>query len=265
VKGDKVTRGKIVQALIDALEPLDYVYAFYEGGAAASNRVDEWSDVDLYVVVDDGKIDEAFVAVERALETLAPITQKYGVPHTGWEGIYQAFYRLENVSEYLFIDLAVVKLSSPDKLLAPEIHGDNVFYFNKDGAVKVPRLDKEAFVKKVLARLERLRARFSMFNSVCQKEINRGNFLEAVYSFRVLTFGSLVEALRIKCNPVHFDFEMRYVHHEFPPDVVERLGRLCFVRDVEDLQEKYVEATKWFNELTAEINKEEIERLIKKA
>jgi predicted nucleotidyltransferase len=54
-----LTRDVIIGVLVKALEPLDYVYAFYEGGAAAFNRIDEWSDIDLMVVADDEKVDQA--------------------------------------------------------------------------------------------------------------------------------------------------------------------------------------------------------------
>jgi len=61
----KLTRKQIIEALAEALKPLDYVHAFYEGGAAAFNRIDEWSDLDLYLVVDEEKVNETFVAVEK--------------------------------------------------------------------------------------------------------------------------------------------------------------------------------------------------------
>jgi hypothetical protein len=105
VNENKLTRDIIVQTLIAVLKPLDYVYAFCEGGAAAFNRVDEWSDIDLYLVVDDDKVDEAFFAVEKALRSLSPIKQKFDVPQTSWPSVFQAFYRLENTSEYLIITL----------------------------------------------------------------------------------------------------------------------------------------------------------------
>jgi hypothetical protein len=46
-------------------------------------------------------------------------------------GISQAFYRFENTSEHLVIDLAVLALSSPGKHLEPSVHGHAVFHFNK--------------------------------------------------------------------------------------------------------------------------------------
>lgn len=125
-----LTRDNIIHTLVEALEPIDYLYAFWEGGAAAFNRIDEWSDIDIYLVVDDGKVDETFLAVENALRSLSPIKQKYEVTQTSWPGVSQAFYKLEGASEYLIIDLAVLTLSAPDKFLEPKIHGDAVFYFN---------------------------------------------------------------------------------------------------------------------------------------
>ena len=71
----KLTREAIIQALVDALKPLDYVYAFWEGGAVAFDRVDDWSDVDLYLVVDDKKVEDTFLAVEKALNYCLPLNR----------------------------------------------------------------------------------------------------------------------------------------------------------------------------------------------
>jgi hypothetical protein len=259
---NRLTRDIIIQTLVDALKPLDYVHAFWEGGAAALNRIDEWSDIDLYFVVDDKKVDETFLAVEKALKSLAPIKQKYDVSHPPESGLFQAFYRLEGTSEYLVIDLAVLTRSSPDKFLESEIHGNAVFFFNKSDKVKVPSLDKKSIIEKMLKRLERLRARFDMFNSFVQKEINRGNYLEAMDFYRVLTLASLVDALRMKHSPLHHDFRIRYVHYEIPLEEIEKLKRLFFVKDEKDLQEKYYEGTKWFHEVMSEFDQKEIEKLI---
>jgi len=258
----KLSREAIIHTLAGSLRTFDFVHAFYEGGAVAFDRVDEWSDLDLYFVVDDDRVADTFQAVEKALESLSPIKQKYDVPQSGWPGIFQAFYKLEKASEYLIIDLAVLQLSCPDKLLEPEIHGNNVFHFNKNNMAKLPRLDKKAFAEKLEVRLERLRAKFDMFSSFVQKEINRGNSLEAIDLYHNLILGMLVEALRIKHNPVHYDFKMRYVHYELPPEVVKKLANLHFVRNMEDLQEKYHVAREWFCKTMSEIDGKQVENLI---
>lgn len=227
----RLTRDKIIRALIEALKPLNYTHALWEGGAVAFNRIDEWSDIDLYLLVDDDKVEKAFLAVEDVLKSLSPVKQKYDVPQTPWPGVSQAFYRLEKTSEYLLIDLAVLKLSSTERFLEPEIHGYAVFHFNKDDKVKLPRLDKDAFVKKLNARMDRLKARFGMFNCFVQKEINRDNAIEALDLYYAITLATLVEVLRMKHSPIHYDFKTRYIYHELPPQVVRKLQELYFVKD----------------------------------
>jgi len=115
----RLTRDVIIRTLVEALEPIDYLHAFWKGGAAAFSRIDEWSDIDIYLVVDDGKVDETFLAVESALRSLSLIKLKYEITQTSWPGVSQAFYKLEGANEYLIIDLAILTLSASDKFLEP--------------------------------------------------------------------------------------------------------------------------------------------------
>lgn len=246
-----LSRNDIISAMVNALSPIDYVQAFWEGGAIAFGRNDEYSDIDAYLLVDDGKVEETFEVVERALESLSPIKQKYPVRQNQWPGVSQAFYRLERASEYLVLDLAILTSSSPTKFLEPEIHGKTVFYFNKSGLNQAPALDRQAFETKQMETLGSLRDRFRMFNDYVQKEIERGNSLEALEYYRTIIIPSLVEFLRAKYNPTHYDFRMRYVHYELPATVIKRLEDLCFVNGLEDLQRRYREALHWLNELTS--------------
>jgi tetratricopeptide (TPR) repeat protein len=261
---EKIKRETVIQTLVNALRPLSYVYAFYEGGAAAFGRVDEWSDIDLYLIVEDTKVDEAFLTVEEVLKSISFIKQKYEVTQLPWPGVAQAFYRLESTSEYLIIDLAILNLNSPEKFLQSEIHGNVVFYFSKLDKISIPSFDRDAFAEKISERLKRLQSRFDMFNNFVQKEINRGNFLEALDLYYTLVLTSLVEVLRIKHNPMHYDFRMRYVHYELPDEVVAELERLYFVKNAEELQAKYLEAAEWFRKAMLEVDRKKIvEQLMK--
>ncbi len=269
-KNRKLKRKKIIQALVKALEPINYIHAFWEGGAAAFDRVDEWSDIDIYLVVDKNKVEEAFLAVEDALKALTKIKQKYDIKQTSWPGIFQAFYRLEGTTEYLIIDLAVLTFDAPDKLLEPEIHGKAVFYFNKHGKLKPPPVNKKVLLRKMCQKLEKLQARHHMFNSFVQKEINRGNHIEATYLYHRLTLDMLIDVLRIKYSPFHYDFKTRYIHYELPPEIIKKLKPLYFIEDENDLQQKYVKANRWFDETMNEVNQQKqldsnIRQLIQKS
>src|SRR5438034_6116333 len=124
--------------MTDALEPLSFVQAFYEGGAAAFHLIDVWSDIDLYIVVDDAIVPKTFRVVEKVLASLSPIRLIHEESWPAASGIFQKFYRLEKAGEYLLVDLAVLTVSAPDKFLVREVHGEAVFLFNKATRSKSP-------------------------------------------------------------------------------------------------------------------------------
>jgi hypothetical protein len=254
---EPVTREAILRTLTEALKPLSYIDAFWEAGAAAFRRVDEWSDLDLYAVVAEDKIDDTFRVVEESLARLSPIARKFEPIWPPESGTAQRFYRLERASEYLLVDLAIFKRSAKDKLLEPELHGEAVFLFNKGDAVKPPSLDTEDFIAKLLERRDRLVLRTELFGPFVLKEIQRRNWLEALDVYRVLVLDALVQVLRMRYHPVHHGFKMRYVHYELPPEVVKRLQDLSFVRNPFELGTKHRAAIDWFNKVAAEITEEE--------
>lgn len=243
-----VTRDAILAVLRAALEPLPHVVALYEGGAAAWGRLDRWSDVDLYIVAEEGAASETFRTVEGALRTLSPIERTFVARWPKESGIEQAFYRLEGAGPFLLVDLAVLTPAAPDKFLEPEIHGPNVVYFDKTGVTKAPPLDRAAFDAKMRERLARLREHVEMFHAFVEKEMNRGHWIEAIDDYRAYVVGPLMEALRMEHRPLHHAFRTRYVHDEWPPEVVARVQELLFVRDPDDLRRKYADALRWFRE-----------------
>ncbi len=260
-----VSRGTIIERLADDLRPLPYVQAFWEAGAAAFDRTDPWSDIDLYIVVDDDKIPETFAAVEKTLTALSPIQLKHVEAWPSTSGIEQAFYRLAKTDEYLLVDLAIMKLSAPDKFLAREIHGDAVFLFNKRNAVEIPPLDMEGFVRALLDRRKWVIERMELFGPFIPKEIHRGNWLEALEFYRALVLQSLVEALRMRHGPLHYDFRMRYVYRELPKDVVRRVERLAFVKDAKDLAAKHREAVAWFDKAIRAVDETQVRNMVSAA
>ena len=245
---NRINRDEVTGAIARALEPLDYVYAMWEGGAVAFDRVDEWSDIDICVSAEDDRIEEPFAVVEKALESVAPIELKYEVKGPKLGEYVQTFYRLEGAGPYMLIDFAVFKHSAGDKLLEPELHGNAKWHFNKNGAVALPELDRDAFMKKVAASLENLPTRVDMFAAFIPKEIKRGNLVAAVDFYQRFLLGALAQALRLKYNPARYDFGVRYVYHDLPADVVKRFEDLYVIRDADDLSAKYEAARRWFEE-----------------
>ena len=244
-----LARVAIIDALRNALIKIPYIQAFWEGGAAAWDRIDEWSDIDAYLLVDDGKVQKAFKTVETVLKTISPIKQKYMVAKSPEPGVSQAFYRLERASEYLVLDLAILTRTSSTMYLEPEIHGRSIFYFNKKRIDETPTVDRRAFEKKSKDDVEAIRERFQMFSNFVQKEIKRGNGLEGLEWYRTIIIPSLIQVLRAKHTPMHYNFRMRYIDYELPRSVVRKLEDLCFVSGLKDLESKNARAIRWFNDL----------------
>ncbi len=250
----RTRREDVVPALKAALEPLDYVYAMWEGGAISFDRVDEMSDIDLYVDVEDSRVSDVFPVVEGVLEGLSGIKLKFSVPLPASHPYAQAFYRLKGASEYLLVDIAVMKHGVEDKFLEPEIHGKAIFHFNKEGAVAVPHVDVDKFVGNLRGRLEKMQTRFDMFRCFVPKEMKRGNYVEALDVYSRLVLELLLEALRMKHKPLHYNFRTHHILHDLPRDVVEKLRALYFVSDETDLARKLGLAEEWFRQTVEELD-----------
>ena len=243
-----LTRQEIVNALISALEPLEFVNAMWEGGSAAFNRLDQWSDIDLQFDVAEDKVEETFQAIQATLEKLSPIDLLYRTPALPWPGIFQIFYRLSNASPYLLIDTAVIQHSAPDKLLDEPLHGKAVFYFDKTGVAQLPPFDWDALHERLAKRLVSLRTTFDLYQCMVTKEVFRQNPLDALMFYQGMTLRPLVEVLRIRYSPARHAFGIHYAYIDLPGEVAKRLEELYFVRDLEDIGRKREQAEGWFYE-----------------
>jgi hypothetical protein len=85
------------------------------------------------------------------------------------------------------------------------------------------------------------------------KAILRGQRVEAVNAFWACTLKPLAELLRMCHCPVRWDFGVRYLDRDLPPDVYDQVRELSFARDLEDLKTKLVRATAWGAALPREL------------
>ncbi len=246
-----LTRQQIVAALIQALEPNEWIHALWEGGSTAFGRSDQWSDLDLQVDVEDERAGEVIPQVEAALAQLSPVELRYEIPQPAWHGHQQVFYRLRDAGPFLMLDLVVMKHSSSNKYLERELHGDARVYFDRCGATQPPPLDPAALQVRLQARLVELRLRFEMFQNLVVKEFYRKHPLDALASYHSLTLRPLVEVLRMQHQPARHEFGARYLYVDLPAEDARRLEALYFVVDLEDLQHKHAKAAVWFQQVSA--------------
>lgn len=248
-------REEILKTITEALQPLDYVYGMWQCGSAAFKRVDQWSDLDIAVDVEDDRVRDIFPVIDKALVSLAPIELSLEYPQTMSPGGYQKVYKLEGVSRFMVAEICAVKHSSSEKFLQKEIHGNVFVHFDKKNITDIKPINNEIFNKNLKTRVETLDKLFNIYQFLIEKEINRNNHIEALAFYQNFTLNPLVEVLRMKYNPYRYNFKSRYVYYDLPKNVVKKLEEFYFILDTKDLALKHKEAIKLFNDTVNDLNK----------
>lgn len=231
-------RQALVQTLREALEPADFILAFWEAGSAAMGTADQWSDLDLQVVVTDGQVEATRQLVEAALTGIAPIDLKFEVPQPSWHGHWQAFYRLQGVDPLLLIDLVIMEEKTPGRFLEPEIHGKPVVYLDRQGVTEPQPTDAAAQAARMQKRLPLLELPAELFHRFVEKELRRGREVDAMSFYQGVVLNRLVEALRMRYCPWRYNFGMRYLQRDLPPIIYGEVEHLTFVAQATELPAK---------------------------
>jgi hypothetical protein len=243
-----VGRADIVEALRGAVEPLPWVHALWEGGSASFGRADEWSDVDVGVAVDDGRVEEAFAEAEAALGALGAVAERW-VVNPAHHAKPQRMYRFREEGAPL-VDLGVLPASTrpEDRFLERRRHGQPRVVFDRSGFTADTAPDAAAWRERLRRRVAELRSRVEFLRGYPVKSARRGDLPEAISFYQAFVLRPLVEVLRIRHDPWRHDFDVRYLRHDLPEPARSRMFRLWTVRDAEDLLAKRDEAEAWFRE-----------------
>jgi len=86
------------------------------------------------------------------------------------------------------------------------------------------------------------------------KAIDRRQPAEAAHWYHGVTLRTLNDLARIRFCPDRFDFGPRYLDRDLPPRWRERIERLSFAADLDDLARKHAEACAHVEELLRELD-----------
>jgi predicted nucleotidyltransferase len=248
-------RVRILECLRRGLEPDPRVLALWEGGSAAFNRLDELSDLDLMLLVRDDSAGDVLESLERLLETISPIAMRYQLPSPTWHGHEQCFYRLRDCSEFLMLDIVVIRESAPGRFLEHERHGKGIVSFDKTGGIAPIGIDAIEFRRRLKQKLEQLESSFPLFQPLVRKEAQRGHAFDTLAFYQSQTLSPLLTLLRIRHCPRRFDFGLRYVELDLPAELVHRIRHLWFVGSLEEILAGQREAEKLFSATLADIRR----------
>jgi hypothetical protein len=224
----------------------------------AFELLDNYSDIDLNFLLDDGEtIDSFYAVVESTLEIVSPIV----VCHPEPPGRY---FKLKDGGDFLLVDVCVYGRESYSDCLHVERHGKIQPLFDKDqwlGTLPSGVVSEVARAK----RQERLEEWFSLSQIFVRKTILRGQEVEALAAFWGYTLKPLVELLRMRYCPARWDFGMRYLQRDLPGPVYDELQELIFVKESVDLVEHLAKAVEWGERLLRELTEDRVHEAPTKA
>jgi hypothetical protein len=222
-------RQRVAALLVDAVREAGAL-ACWEGGSAATGRLDGFSDIDLCVVAPLTQADAMFAAVEGALRSITAIEHTWVLDPAPCAATAQRFYLLRDAPPFFAIDCAVLSLEGIGQFLERERHGEPLVYFDTTGQVHATALDKEAHARRIARRREQIAQLTPVYALLVRKDLARGRPLEAFGFYQALV-RALAELLGMRYRPERFDFGLRYVTTDFPTDAQALLANAMFVPD----------------------------------
>ena len=242
----KLSRQAIIDNLAAILPDFPYILAAWLGGSDASGRTDALSDIDLQLVVEDDRVEDALAQVHRCLEALSPIAHRFRFPEPVWHGHSQELLSLRDADPCHFLDLVVMKKSAPDRFLERERHGEPLILFDRERILTPPPMDWPAHRDKMARRLSVLREQFFLFQPLVDKAARRGHTLDALHAYVAATLRPLVEILRMRFCPERYDYGPRYLDRDLPADWQAELERLALPASLAQLAEFRARAQEHF-------------------
>ena len=228
-------RQQIKDAIVSVLLLRADVAGCWEGGSAATARLDDYSDVDLVIVAPVDAAASIFADVEAAISEIDTIVHRWHVDPPPFRETAQRFYFLAGAPRFFAVDCVVVTESSASLFLERERHGEPQVQFDRTGTIVALPVDREALSARRAHRLEQLRGSLPVYRMLVEKELARGRSLEALGFYQVL-LRALIELLGIRYRPDRFDYGWRYVQTELPDQAQQLIEHFGFVSDADALQ-----------------------------
>ena len=227
--------GRIREATVD----LPWLVAAWLGGSDATGRVDELSDVDLQLVVEDECVEDAFIAMEGMLERAGGVDHRWRVDEPTWHGHAQAVYRPRGAPAHLCLDLLVIRRSAEDWFVDRARHGDALVLIDRDGRLATREPGRERLAERRQALLAHHARSLPVVMETVAKSIHRGNLVEAVIGYHQRVLVPLIDLVRCEHCPDRFDFGPRYLDRDLPESEQRMLEELAASSGPDELSSSF--------------------------
>jgi predicted nucleotidyltransferase len=207
------------------------IHAFWVEGSIAQGRSDEYSDLDLWVSIDNDSETEIFAMVEKLLRSHGKLDINY-VMATSHPEIFHTVYHIEGKNEFQTIELNLQ-------------HKSRVITLDEDVDDYLIIFDKAEIVKSLITKpkdidwavtMERVRQYYFLMHPNVIKNIKRGRPLEAKIYYDYLV-QYLVKTIRKLHTPNKVDYGLKHSYHDLPKEYLDFLQDIAFVKNEEEMLE----------------------------
>lgn len=215
---------KIIEHLKQNLEQRPDVYAFWLEGSVAQGFADEYSDIDLWLSVDDDKIFTIYDDIEPILAEIAPIDFRYQIKNTGELG--HIAYHLKGMSEFLTIDINTQGISRDVKLVDGVDEATVIFDKKQvvDFRVYPPRDNNLDEARK------RLGDYYALISRSVIKSFKRNKPLEALHYYHLI-LRYATKFLRLKHGwHEKADYDLKHIYRDLPEAETKNIERFYDIR-----------------------------------
>ena len=248
-------RRQLAEHLTQELSKLEGVLAVWEGGSAATETADQYSDIDLCIMA-SSEPEVVFAALHQALGEEYPIAHIYHEPKTIWPDLTQKVYLLEGAPEHFLLDVAIFPESATgilEEFLQQERHGNPVVHFDRSNRIQVKGASAEEFAIRHRKKYEELVGVIPVYRALVAKELDRGNTVDALAFFHGGIVRPVVQLLGILHRPFRFDFGLRYLRRDLPAAEYNKIERMMYVSTANDLRDRLVEMDALIAETSAAV------------
>jgi predicted nucleotidyltransferase len=206
-------------------------------GSVAEGYADELSDVDLWLDVDDGKEEELSEFIEAFLESKGELDVRLGLslepPYT------HRVYHLKGTNPYHFIEFTLHTHSHEHDFDqgARKIK----ILFDKDGTIKTKPFNKEAHAIELQTRKQSLIYKIEVGYLSVEKEIIRGQFMDAMHNYEFWLVEPVIELARIKHSPLKTSYGLKHGSRDLPKETADEIQSLYTIKSLDDLRNKIEE------------------------
>ncbi len=248
-----VRRSDVVKGMKELLEKKSFVIAAWEGGSAATDHLDDYSDLDVMIVCEDDAVEQVFDMLDDHFEYSYGIIRKFRVPEPTWHQLSQTFYQIKGTSELFYLDIAVIKESVPDKFTDPLRHGEGIFWFTKRDVFHESIDTPEDVENRGKQFYKRATESDFILMIETKKAIVRGVFVEAFPMY----YGFIVRHLSILLNLKHrkekVDFGLRYISRDYDQKDYEIIEQALRVSTIEEMREVFKKLLDYYLALKDEL------------